>query len=403
MTSRMNFRTADAHLDRCRAPNRALTVILMLGLPAAASAGPDERDQAYRIHNRLAGVPPSEFVLTQMEADLVGNDPIAAAKRAMDNANFYTVTVKNFAAPWTNRDQSVFVPLNDYTTLVIGMVMDGVPFNQLLSADLLYVHAGQNLPSPSNNSHYVTLEQAMLDPSFDPQAQIIPSTQSGAYGTDPTATAGAMTTRAAAEAFFVAGTNRAMFRFTLLNHMCTDLEGVHDITVVPDRIRQDVSRSPGGDSRVFMNNCIGCHAGMDPMAQAFAHYDYDEVLGRMIYNPSVVASKYFNNSTTFEDGFITTDDRWDNYWRVGQNAALGWDANLPGGGNGAKSLGAELAGTTAFAQCQAKKVFRTVCLRDPVDDADRIAVSDMATDLRTTHGYDLRETFATSAAYCMGN
>ncbi len=403
MTSRMKLRTADAQLDQYRASNRALAVILMLGLSAAASAGPDERDQAYRIHNRLAGVPPSELVLTQMEADLVGNDPVAAAKRAMDNANFYTVTVKNFAAPWTNRDQSVFVPLNDYTTLVIGMVMDGVPFNQLLSADLLYVDAGQNLPSPSSNNHYVTLEQAMLDPNFDPQAQIIPSTQSGAYGTNPTATAGAMTTRAAAEAFFIAGTNRAMFRFTLLNHMCTDLEGVHDITIVPDRIRQDVSRSPGGDSRVFMNNCIGCHAGMDPMAQAFAHYDYDEVLGRMIYDPSVVTSKYFNNNTTFEDGFITTDDHWDNYWRVGQNAVLGWDANLPGGGNGAKSLGAELAGTTAFAQCQAKKVFRTVCLRDPVDDADRTAVSDMATDLRTTHGYDLRETFATSAAHCMGN
>jgi hypothetical protein len=375
----------------------------MVGHADPAYAGPDERDQAYRIHNRLAGVPPSELVLTQMEADLVANDPIAAANRAINNPYFYTVTVKNFAAPWTNRDQSVFVPLNDYTTLVIGMVMDGVPFNQLLTADLLYVDAGQNLPSPSNNNHYAALEQAMLDPNFDPQTQIVPSTQSGAYGTDPAATAGAMTTRAASEAFFIAGTNRAMFRFTLMNHMCTDLEGVHDTTIIPDRIRQDVSRSPGGDSRVFMNSCIGCHAGMDPMAQAFAYYDFDEVLGRMIYTPNVVASKYFNNNTTFEDGFVTPDDRWDNYWREGQNAVLGWDTNLPGGGNGAQTLGAELGGTTAFAQCQAKKVFRTVCLRDPVDTADRNAVTTMATELRTIHGYDLRETFAASAAYCMGN
>ena len=42
----------------------------------------------------------------------------------------------------------------------------------------------------------------------------------------------------------------------------------------PDRIRQDVSRSPGGDSRVFLNSCIGCHSGMDPMAQAFAYYNF---------------------------------------------------------------------------------------------------------------------------------
>jgi len=243
----------------------------------------------------------------------------------------------------------------------------------------------------------------MLDPNFIPQDELQASTQSGTYGTPSQATAGAMTTRAAAEAFFIAGTNRAMFRFTLLNHMCTDLEGVHDTTIVPDRIRQDVSRSPGGDSRVFMNSCIGCHAGMDPMAQAFAYYDFDEVLGRMLYTPNAVASKYFNNDTTFEDGFITPDDRWDNYWREGQNAVLGWNTNLPGGGNGAKTLGEELGGTTAFAQCQAKKVFRTVCLRDPVDAADRSAVSGMASDLRTIHGYDLRETFAASAAYCMGN
>ena len=63
-----------------------------------------------------------------------------------------------------------------------------------------------------------------------------------------------------------------------------------DTSLPPDRIRQDVSRSPGGDSRIFLNNCIGCHSGMDPFAQAFAYYDYDngsaEAPGsmRLVYN-----------------------------------------------------------------------------------------------------------------------
>jgi hypothetical protein len=336
-----------------------------------------------------------------MEADLLAGDRLAAARTAMQNPNFYTVTLKNFAAPWTNRDQSVFVPLNDYTTLVIGMVKDRVPFNEILSADLLYMQAGQGLPQPNNNDHYEALERAMLQPSFDPQTQLTQTTQSAAYGTPTQATAGAITTRAAAEAFFVAGTNRAMFRFTLMNHMCTDLEGVHDTTIVPDRIRQDVSRSPGGDSRVFMNSCIGCHAGMDPMAQAFAYYDYDEVLGRMLYTPGTVARKYFNNDTTFEDGYITPNDSWDNYWRVGQNAALGWSSPGGGSGAGAKTLGQELAGSDAFAQCQVTKVFRNVCLRDPVDNDDRLEIASMTTDFKS--GYDLGEVFAASAAYCMGN
>jgi hypothetical protein len=377
----------------------------MLCLVAATSAfaGPDERDQAFRMHNRLAGVPPSDTVLTLMETDLVGGDALAAARRATNNPNFYTVTVKNFAAPWTNRDQTVFVPLNDYTALVIGMVKDDVPFTEILSADLLYMQAGQGLPSPDSNAHYVALEQAMLQPGFDPQTQLVATTQSAAYGLPVQATAGAMTTRAAAEAFFIAGTNRAMFRFTLMNHMCTDLEGVHDTTIVPDRIRQDVSRSPGGDSRVFMNGCIGCHAGMDPMAQAFAYYNYDDVLGRLLYSQGTVASKYFNNDTTFEDGFITPDDSWDNYWRVGQNGALGWDSNLAGNGAGAKSLGQELAGSSAFAQCQVTKVFRNVCLRDPVDDPDRTQITTMTNAFRAGNAYDLKEVFVSSAAYCRGN
>lgn len=114
----------------------------------------------------------------------------------------------------------------------------------------------------------------MEDAVTDLHAHLVSTTQSATTGLPAEATAGVMTTRAAAKAFFKDGTNRAMFRFTLMNHMCTDLEGVADITRAPDRIRQDVSRSPGGDSRLFHNNCVSCHSGMDPLAQAFAYYNY---------------------------------------------------------------------------------------------------------------------------------
>lgn len=377
---------------------------LLLGTVSIAFAGSTERDQAFRMYNRIAGVPPSTTVLSAMESDIVsgGNGPVNAALRATHDPHFYTVTLKNFAAPWTNREHDAFVPLNDYTTLVIGMVKDDVPFNQILSADLLYVDKNQALPSPTSNAHYEQLEQSMLQAGFDPETEIVATTQSGAYGLPPAATAGAITTRAASKSFFIAGTNRAMFRFTLVNHMCTDMEQVHDISIVPDRIRQDVSRSPGGDSRVFLNNCIGCHAGMDPMAQAFAYYNYDDVAGRLVYTPGVVQPKYLKNPETFPDGFATPDDSWHNYWREGQNASLGWDPNLPGSGVGAKTLGQEFAATDAFAACQVKKVFKDVCLRDPVDAADRAEITSMAGTFKAG-GYNLRQVFAQSAVYCMGN
>jgi hypothetical protein len=397
MNSRMHFVPTFALLGSHRWLWRLFVVLgTILFAVSLAFAGP--REQAARIHDRLAGVPADDATLDAM---VTAGIPNGATTIAMNNPNFYAVTLKNFAAPWTNRDQSPFVPLNDYIALVIGMVRDNVPFNQILTTDLLYRGNVSPAPSATSNDHYEALERRMRDPDFNPQSDLVQTTQTAVYGTPAAATAGAMTTRAAAEAFFVAGTNRAMFRFTLMNHMCMDLEQVLDTSVTPDRIRQDVSRSPGGDSRVFMNNCIGCHAGMDPMAQAFAYYDFDEATSRLVYDSSAVHSKYFNNDTTFPDGFVTPNDAWHNHWRQGQNALLGWSPGLPGEGTGAKSLGAELAGTQAFAQCQVKKVFKAVCLRDPVDTDDRAQVDLMTTTF--SGGYDLKQVFAQSAGYCMGN
>lgn len=372
--------------------------LLSVALTSAAYAGP--REQAKRIHDRLAGVPPTEAVLSAMEADIAAGQPLQAAITAMEDPSFYNVTLKNFVAPWTNRDQSVFVPLNDYIATVIGMIRDDVPFNTLFSNDILYVGPA-SLPaySNSNNDHYAQMEAQ----SVDMKAGLVRTTQSAMSGLPQSAVAGIWTTRAAAEAFFVAGTNRAQFRFTMLNHLCNDMEQVHDVKRSPDRIRQDVSRSPGGDSRLYFNNCVGCHNGMDPLAGAFAYYNFNETTGSIEYTPGVVQPKYFNNDTNFEPGFRTTDDSWMNYWRNGQNQFLGWATSGPGGtgsGFGAASMGDELANSDAFASCQVKKVFRAVCLRDPEDAADRFQVSQMVTSLKG--GYRMKQTFAEAAVYCMG-
>jgi hypothetical protein len=366
--------------------------------PIAAAA--DARSQARRIHDRIAGVPPSAAVLNDMADDVANGQAVNAAYTAMTNRSFYDVTLKNFAMPWTNRDQTVFAPLNDYVATVIGMVRDDVAFNTVLSDDILYTGSGNGVPavSASNNDHYAALESR----NANLRTVLTRTTQSAAYGLPPEVTAGVLTSRAAAQAFFIDGTNRAMFRFTLLNHLCSDLEQVQDPTRPPDRIRQDVSRSPGGDSRVFLNNCIACHSGMDPMAQAFAYYDYDETVGRLVYTNGQVQPKYFNNKDTFKPGYSTPDDHWNNYWRAGPNALLGWDDALPGSGTGAKSLGRELAGTDAFARCQVQKVFKTVCFRAPSDGDDRAQIQAMTTSLRSS-GYQLKRVFAEAASYCKGD
>ncbi len=353
------------------------------------------------MHDRLAGIPPTESVLDAMESAIVSGDATGAAMLAMDNSAFYNITLKNFATPWTNRDQTMFAPLNDYTATVIGMIRDDVPFNTLLSADLVYTGA-PSLPIPpysmTDNAHYAALE----DQGIDLKANLVPVAQSAVTGLPAAATAGVITTRAGAEAFFVAGTNRAMFRFTLNNHLCNEMEQVKDITRSPDRIRQDVSRSPGGDSRIFMNSCVGCHSGMDPMVQAFAYYNFNENTGSLEYTPGVVQPKYTINSDTFKYGFITPDDSWNNYWRSGQNTVLGWNPGLPGSGNGAKSLGSELENSDAFARCQVEKAFRTVCLREPGNNADHNEVATISADFKASN-YNMKTVFAETAVYCKGD
>jgi len=380
----------------------------------SVTAGP--REQAKRIHDRLAGVPPSESVLNSMEANIIANDANAAAYTAMEHSDFYRTTLKNMATPWTNEAQTVFAPLNDYSATFIGIVRDDTDIREMLTGNIIYTGNETGLPSYSNtnNDHY----QSMDDNFSDLKVVLQEGTQTSVTGLEAVATAGVLTTRAAAKAFLIDGTNRAQFRFTLINHLCGDLEPLKDISRAADRIRQDVSRSPGGDSRIFNNSCYGCHAGMDPMIQSFAYYNYeydvdtdpDAENGLLVYNSqgaidattgTRVQAKYHINGANFPYGYITENDNWNNYWRQGQNANIGWDDSLPGSGSGAKSMGRELAYSAKFAQCQVEKVFKNVCLRKPGNSADRTQVSTMIDSLKS-NSFQLKRTFAESAVYCMG-
>ncbi len=400
-----------------------LAVFLAIGASSNAHAG--ARDQAKRIHDRLVGTPPSAACLDQLQTKVTAGNANDAALDAITNdgagdecigQDFYRVTLKNFITPWTNEEQTVFAPLNDYTATVIGVVRDDLDFRRILYDNILYVGTGISPANSANsNAHY----EAIDDQNSDLQDILTQTTQASAA-----AAAGIMSTRQGARAFLIDGTNRAMFRFTLLNHLCTDLEQIKDTTRSPDRVRQDVSRSPGGDSRIYMNACVGCHAGMDPMTQALAYYDYiddpdmdpntDD--GFMGFTDAIVQPKYLINGNNFEFGYVTQHnppdnpgDRWDNYWRAGPNSVMGWGwatgSSSTGSGTGAASMGRELADSYAFAQCQVKKVFKNVCLRDPVDAADRNKISGPGGLIENfqASNFNLKQVFAESAVYCRGS
>lgn len=361
------------------------------------------RDQAKRIHDRLAATPPSETVLTSMAAKIDAGNTIGAAMEAMDNPGFYNIFLKNYITPWTNVAQTVFAPLNDYTASVIGIIRDDISFKQILTGDIVYVAApglGLTAYSHSDNVHYQELEDSGVN--LGNVANLVSRAQSGlpAAQINSTQAAGVLTTRAAGEAFLKAGTNRRMWEHTAKNHLCREMIDLNDVTRTPDRIRQDVTRSPGGDSTIFLNSCVGCHAGMDPLIQAFAYYEWDPDLARVVYTDGVVQAKYLINNTTFPLGYVTQTDNWSNYWRDGKNAVLGW-RGPSASGSGVKSLGEELASSRAFSTCQVKKAFKQICFREPANPAERTEVDRIA-NVFEANNYNMKRVFAEVASFCRG-
>jgi hypothetical protein len=416
----------------------ALVCLLSLAAVSTVQATPE---QAKRMHDRLASIPPNEEMLCAMQLLITGGDAAGAARLVMQTTNiaagptssfdacdlvdddridndaskkaFYSVSLKDFFTPWSNVEKTTHAPLNDMTATLIGMVRDGVDFSTALTANIVYT--GPSVPDPADfiqsNNHYESLETNGADLS----TALIQRMQSSMNM--PGENAGVFTTRAAGEAYLSAGTNRRMVDHMMTAFTCYGLlasnQELKDTTRSTDRIRQDVTRSPGGDSSIYLNSCSGCHAGLDPLAGALAYYNWDEANAQVEYTPGNVQPKNLINATTFKAGYITVDDGWVNYWREGQNSLMnwGWDDSSPSvpptdptvvpSGNGLVSLGEEILSTQAFAQCQVERAYKHVCLQDPVASQSG-AIETLAVDFRTG-GYDMKDIFAGVAPLCMGN
>ncbi len=361
-----------------------------------ALAGPKEA--AWKLHNRLAGVPPVKTAnadpLKQMEDLIRAGNPEAAAQVATSHPNFYNVVLKNWVKPWSNREQTSRDDLNDYVATVLGVIRDDIPFTEVLSGDIIYTVNGSVTPySTMNNTHYTEAEKS----NSNLMVNLTRQTQSALTGLPANAVSGVLTTRAAGAAFYSAGTNRRVNRFNFINYLCHDYEALHDVNIPDVRVRRDVERNPGGDSRTYKNKCVGCHAGQDALGGAYAYYDF--VGGKLVYTPNIVVAK-MNHNVYYSAGFVTTDDNWINTWANGQNAKLGWRGATTG--NGVKALGQMLARSSAFSTCMAKKVFQLVCLKEAINTDDLATVTELATQFEQEN-YNMKKLIVNTSVGCIVN
>src|SRR5687768_13878950 len=206
----MNMNSIREHArPAARGKSSARAVALALAILAFAcgqqTAHAGNREQAKRMFDRLTGTPPTPELLNELTTRVANDGRVETALYILDrnelhSSPFYSVVLKNFATPWTNRDQTIFAPLNDYTATVIGMIRDDKDFRGLLSDDIVYVGNGTSPAfSTENNAHYEALETT----NQDLRVVLSERTQSSLNGLPPDATAGVITSRAAAQAFFI--------------------------------------------------------------------------------------------------------------------------------------------------------------------------------------------------------
>jgi len=161
-------------------------------------------------------------------------------------------------------------------------------------------------------------------------------------------------------------------------------------------VRRDVDRAPGGDATTYQNVCLGCHAGMDAGAGAFAFLDNADGLESSTVNPkntqSVVATPV---------GYITRDDSWEMRFTRNQNAAFQFRGPLSG--KGPAEFGKMIANSVGFSRCMAERAFTRVCNRKP--HSTEKSVIEALKDRFEGSNYNLKSLFEAAAVTpaCMGN
>jgi len=372
--------------------------LLIIFSSSIALAGP--MDQAMRIHQRLTGVMPTPEVLNQMTALVANGQSREAAQIALQNRNFYDVTIKNWASTWSNVKQTSIVNLNDTTATIIGAIKDDLPFNQIVNGDLLYIGdpavvnvAYSKVPQEAN-SHFT----AVVNTGRPLSEVLVRRTQSAETGIADVA--GIITTQGWSDAYFKDGTNRRVFMGAMRHFWCSEMDQIHDTSIPSVRIRRDVDRAPSNSAALFQTKCLGCHGTMDAAAGSLAFFDYTDETG-LTHTPGRVAEKMNRNNQTYPDGFVTANDSWiflGNYSATKSFDKYGWRSATSG--NGLNSFATGLAQSRGFSDCMAKKVFQKVCLRD-ADVSEAGLIKQLADGFESNGQYNLKNLFVETAVRCV--
>lgn len=402
---------------------------------------PDALTQkALDIYSRLTGVKTaaSNPIIDRMVRELAVNDEMAAASIVTnEDSRFLNITVRDFAAKMSNRDQTVNTPLNDFIATIVGATRDEINAQRLLWDNLTYTADPILAPVPSDtvadilrsNNHY----QALDDGRYDLSRVLVQRNQQFVFnGTAAIANpqpSGLLTSRQWMMEHAIAGTNRRLVEYTFKIFLCSPIESVADAAGPEDVVGPDIDRVPGGSATKFQTNCRACHTILDGFRPAFARWtfgngyakhafavpaigvaaDENANVSGMQEDPAIpnVSAKINRNQDVYPDARIVRDDRWVNNAIYNANKInLAFDQGNASimGGAGTGSFGRAMASSKRFGRCMAERVFRQVCKRDVIN-ADNSYLEAAAREFSNpTNNYNLKFLFQkiVTSENCLG-
>lgn len=373
------------------------------------------------LYRRLARVNPDPDELKNLQKMYEEKGELDVAKWIAENVKeFKSVTLRNWASTWADKDGNLGSPFNDTILTLILAVTEEIDFRKVLYDDLLAVGngdpTGKNLDKLelkngaviekyfyASNQHYLDLEleERFTDPA---NVKLTSQQQAGAFK-DSRAISGILSTNGVGRAAYTAGTNRRVIPMILREATCLSLEELRDSNGIETYISRDVDRfDSDGTTVAFKTNCKTCHSFQDQLYGAFVYYDISK--GRfptVIFNwiEHVPATNKMNKNVLYAEGYVRRNSAWTSEFTDSQLSLLGWPSQYREG-FGAKSLGMAFANSSAFARCQPKKAFKAVCHR-AVTAEDEEFIDELSQEfVKEVSGksFILKDMFLKAAIYC---
>jgi len=324
--------------------------------------------EARKLFSRLTGKTATihDLRIAQMANLLDNNDPKSAALIAINDIDYYDITLRGFASRLISIEDDPYIKLNDSISLLIGLAKDKDDFRKYLYGDVLYVP----LKSASNNEEVIPSNNFAFN-NFEKSGKSIIKNivkrspqwniSSGSYSY--TDFAGVFTTRGWARIYYEAGTNRRSVKGAMNSFLCAPIDSWKNTSLPDYRIRRDVDRLPGGNYQTFQKTCRGCHAPMDAMGGAFANLNFLSSFGGVIQLGLKPEFKYNKNDDIYPDGYITLDSSWINFLDdENYQKRFGWKEKFQG--ETLQEYGKMLATSKAFTKCMTQKTLKHICKKD---------------------------------------